>query len=123
MMVMLVGSFLTWWYGVGWARVARSLMPRTKGVLASFSAGQLLKTLFQPWRRIITYPGRSLEDRFRAIGDNLVSRVIGFAVRVIVLLAAVVMLIVIAILTVLEIIIWPLLPLAIPGCLIAGLVI
>jgi len=122
MRVMLVGSFLGWWYGAGWRKVARSLGPRAQGVLDSLSVKQLLKTLFQPWRRIITYPGRSLEDRFRAIGDNLVSRVIGFAVRSIVLLAAVTMLVLVAILTVLEIIIWPLLPLAVPGCLIAGLV-
>jgi len=122
MRVMLVGSFLGWWYGAGWLKVARSLGPRSQGVLDSLSVKQLIKTLFQPWRRIITYPGRSLEDRFRAIGDNLVSRVIGFAVRSIVLLAAIAMLVLVTILTIVEIIIWPLLPLAVPGCLIAGLV-
>jgi hypothetical protein len=120
---MLLGSFLGWWYGAGWARVAHSLGPRLRGVSDSFSVGQLFKTLFEPWRRIITYPGRSLEDRFRAIGDNLVSRIIGFLVRVIVLLAAGVVLLIIAVLTLIEIIVWPLLPLAVPGCLIAGLMI
>jgi hypothetical protein len=122
MMVMLVGSFLSWWYGAGWARIMHSLGPRMRGVLDSFSVRQLLRTLFAPWRRIITYPGRSLEDRFRAIGDNLFSRAVGFVVRLIVLLAAVVMLIIIAVLTLVEIVIWPLLPLAVPGCLVTGLV-
>lgn len=50
------------------------------------------------------------------------SRVIGFFVRLFALLAAFVTLAVIGILTILELIIWPLLPLAIPGFLIMGLV-
>jgi len=123
MMVMLVASFFSWWYGVGWAKVMRSLEPRLQTVLDNFSVSQLLKTLFAPWRRIVTYPGRSLGERFRALGDNLVSRVIGFIVRIIVLLAAAVTLLIIVVLTLAEVIIWPLLPLAVPGLLIAGLVI
>jgi len=123
MMVMLVASFFSWWYGAGWAKVMRSLRPRLRGVMDNFSVKQLLKTLFAPWRRIVTYPGRSLGERFRALGDNLVSRIIGFIVRVLVLLAAAVILLTITVLTLIEVIIWPLLPLAVPGCLIAGLVI
>lgn len=86
-----------------------------------FSAAQLLKTLFAPWRRIITYPGASLADRWKAWGDNLFSRIIGFVVRLIVLLAALVALTIVAVVTAIEMLLWPLLPLAIPGCLIAGL--
>ena len=77
--------------------------------------------MFSPWRRIISYGGRGLEDRLKAVLDNLVSRAIGFVVRLFVLLAAIVTMVVICLLTIIEIIIWPLLPLAIPGCLIAGL--
>lgn len=120
-MHMLVASFLSWWYGAGWARVTRSLGSRLQAILDNFSVKQLLRTLFAPWRRIITYPGRSLEERFRALGDNLFSRAIGFVVRVIVLIAACVALFIIALLTLVEIVVWPLLPLAIPACLIAGL--
>jgi hypothetical protein len=122
MMVMLVASFFSWWYGDGWARVMHSLGPRCRSVLDSFSVKQLMRTLFAPWRRIITYPGRSLEDRFRALGDNLFSRAIGFVVRIIVLLAAGAALLLVTVLTVMEIVIWPLLPVAVPGCLIAGLI-
>lgn len=90
--------------------------------MASFSVRQLLRTLFAPWRKIISYPGRSLQDRFRAWLDNMFSRLVGFVVRVSVLMAAVVTIIAVSILTMLELVLWPLLPLAIPGCLILGAV-
>ncbi len=121
-MIMLLTSFFSWWYGAGWRSVAASFSPRIQGVLAGFSVPQLLRTMFAPWRRIITYPGRSLEERFRAWGDNLFSRAIGFVVRVFVLMAAFVTVGLVALLTALQLIIWPLLPFAVPGCLVAGLV-
>jgi hypothetical protein len=120
-MTMLVLSFFSWWYGWGWRLVFNSFGPRLRGVMNGFSVVQLLGTLFAPWRRIITYPGASLEDKMRAKFDNLFSRIIGFVVRAGVLLAAVVTLLVVALLTGIEVVVWPLLPLAVPGCLIAGL--
>ncbi len=122
-MAMLILSFFSWWYGRGWGLVFDSLGPRLGGVLDLFSVGQLFRTLFEPWRRIITYPGTSLDARMRALVDNAFSRAIGFVVRVIVLIAAVVFLAVVAVLSIVELVIWPLLPLAVPGCLIAGLII
>jgi hypothetical protein len=119
---MLVLSFLSWWYGPGWKQVFGSLGPRLKGVSASFSVAQLLRTLFEPWRRIVSYPGASLEAKIRAWGDNLVSRAIGFVVRFSVLVCAFFAVIFVGLFTILEVVAWPLLPLAIPGCLIAGLV-
>jgi hypothetical protein len=118
---MLVLSFLSWWYGRGWKEVATSLKPRLVGVMTGFSVKQLARTLFQPWRRIITYPGASLAEKFRAWGDNAVSRAVGFTVRAGVLAAAFVALAAMAAATVIEIIAWPLLPLAVPAFLIAGL--
>lgn len=95
--------------------------PRMKGVLNNFSVFQLARTLFEPWRRIVTYPGSSLAEKFKAWGDNAVSRAVGFTVRASVILLAFLTLVAVAILTVIEIIIWPLLPFAVPGFLIAGL--
>jgi len=121
MMVMLAASFLSWWYGRGWKNVIGSFEPRLQGVVELFSVTQLLRTLFAPWRRIITYPGASMEEKWRAWGDNAFSRVIGFVVRIFVLLTAACAMLVVAILTIIQIALWPLLPLAIPGCLVAGL--
>jgi hypothetical protein len=122
-MIMLVLSFFSWWYGRGWKQVLDSFEPRLRGFMDIFSVNQLLKTLFAPWRRIISYPGASLDERFRAWGDNLFSRMIGFVVRFFVLLTALLSLALITALTVVELIVWPLLPVAVPGCIVAGLLI
>jgi hypothetical protein len=119
---MLVLSFLSWWYGRGWKEVLTGFRPRMRSVLDNFSVSQLARTLFQPWRRIVTYPGSSLAEKFRAWGDNAVSRAVGFTVRSGVIIIAFFVLIAVAVLTVVEIIVWPLLPLAVPSFLIAGLV-
>jgi hypothetical protein len=119
---MLLLSFFSWWYGKGWEQVARSFISRQHTVSDAFSVNQLLRTLFAPWRRIITYPGRSLAERFRAWGDNMFSRIIGFIVRLGVLVTAGLSLLAIGLLTLLEIIIWPLLPIAIPALIVAGFI-
>jgi len=120
-MPMLI-AFFSWWYGNGWRQVVNSFKPRIRTIAENFSVAQLLRTLFSPWKRIITPPGRSLEARFRAAGDNVFSRCIGFIVRVGVLLAALICVLVVVVLSIIEIIVWPLLPLAVPGFIIMGLV-
>lgn len=120
MLVMLVVAFFSWWYGRGWREVAVNIGPRLEGVAATFSVSQLLRTLFQPWRRIITYPGDSLAAKFRAWGDNVFSRAIGFVVRLFVLFAALLILIVVLVFSVIEVVAWPLLPPAVPVLLILG---
>jgi hypothetical protein len=122
MMVMLALSFFSWWYGRGWKQVATSFGPRIHTVADSFSAGQLLRTLFAPWRRIVTPPSAGLSAKLRALVDNLVSRTVGFFVRLIVLLAALVTIIGITLLTAIELIAWPLLPIAVPVLIVKGLV-
>lgn len=121
-MIMLALSFFSWWYGRGWRDLATSVGPRIQGVANTFSVSQLLKTLFQPWRRIITYPGDSLAEKFHAWGDNVFSRAIGFVVRTMVLLASLIAILATIIFSVIEIIIWPLLPPAVPILLIMGVI-
>ncbi len=117
-----MASFFSWWYGLGWKEVVASLRPRLRTVSEAFSVKQLLRTMFEPWRRITSNPGRSLGDRFQAWADNMFSRAIGFVVRSFVLLGAGVTLILIAILTIIEIVLWPILPVAIPVLLVLGVI-
>jgi hypothetical protein len=111
---MLILSFFQWWYGPGWLKVLHAMDSRVVSLSAAFSVPQLLKTLFAPWRRIITYPGASLEARFKAWGDNMFSRVLGFVVRLFVLLAAAICIAGAVIATVVELVCWPLVPLLVP---------
>ncbi len=120
-MVMLVREFFTWWYTRGWAQVVHDLRRRTGTTLQMFSVPGLVRTLFAPWRRIVTNPGASLEAKMRAMGDNLISRGVGFAVRFFTLIAAGVTLAVVIVSGVLLIIVWPLLPVGVPAALILGL--
>jgi hypothetical protein len=119
---MLAVSFFSWWYGRGWRQVAASFTSRLQGIAATFSVSQLLRTLFAPWRRIISYPGASLGERFRAWGDNMFSRAVGYMVRLVVLFTALLAAIIVMIFSLIELVVWPLLPIAGPVLIIIGLV-
>jgi hypothetical protein len=105
-------EMLTWWYGQGWIGVVRSMQRRLYNTAHMYSAGLLIQTLFSPWRRIITSPGASMQAHMQAFLDNLISRFVGFGVRMLVLITALLSLIGVAIGCLLELIIWPLLPIA-----------
>lgn len=118
---MLIGSFFVWWYGQGWAFVFKNMQRRLRQTEQAFSVGTLLQTLFSPWRRVISYPGSSLQAHIQAVLDNTISRFVGFMVRVLVLITAVIVLLVVIIVALLEIIAWPLVPLMIVAGIIKGL--
>ncbi len=122
MLVMFIAAFFSWWYGKGWEQVALSFGRRTKSVANAFSINQLVRTLFAPWRRIISYPGASLGDKMRAWADNLFSRTIGLIVRLIVIFFASLIIVFVGLLTIIEMAIWPLLPPAVIACPILGIV-
>lgn len=117
---MLVLAFFSWYYKEGWTATLHSSKKRVSRINRAFSVPLLLTTLFAPWRRIVTYPGSSLSDHLKAWADNLVSRAIGFVVRVCVLIAAMIMISTVMLLSLLELLIWPLVPPAIIGALVAG---
>ncbi len=108
-MFMFISSFFSWWYTRGWSQVVNSFSGRTKSILNYFSVNQLLNTLFAPWRRIISYSGANIGDRFRAALDNLFS-------------AAFIATILVAVFTIIEIIMWPLLPFSFVILIILGVV-
>jgi hypothetical protein len=108
---MLILEFFKWWYGVGWQKAIKGGVGLVKKVELSFSILVLLKTLFSPWKRIITPPGRALEDKLSAMLDNLVSRTIGFFVRIFSLITAIVLITGAAIIGLVIATSWPLIPL------------
>ena len=114
-------DLFVWWYGNGWTGVLRATRRRLAGLAAAFSIATLLKTLFAPWKRIITYPGAGLDAKLRALGDNLISRFVGFMVRIVALLAALVSFVGLCLVGLAELIIWPLLPLIAAVLIVKGL--
>ncbi|HSW79451.1 MAG TPA: hypothetical protein VLG47_01620 [Candidatus Saccharimonadales bacterium] len=118
----MLAQFFIWWYGEGWRTQSKLGWRRVNQTSRAFSAPLLLSTLFAPWRRIITNPGASLQAKMQAAGDNLVSRAVGFTVRIFVLITAGVMLLALSAFTVFIVIFWPLIPLLILFGIIWGLI-
>ena len=92
---MFVVYCLSWWYTAGWKHQFESTVQRVAKVGKAFSGGSLLRTLFSPWKQIVSGTARdaSLNDKMRALVDNLVSRFVGFMIRSLTLIAAVIVLI------------------------------
>lgn len=114
-------ELLRWWYGPGWLLAARRIGERTANVSHAFSAPILLKTLFAPWKRIVSTGAKGFDAQIQAMLDNLVSRTVGFTTRLVVLIAAMFMLTGTFLLSVSIVIVWPLIPAAIVYCVIRGI--
>lgn len=114
-------EFFVWWYGPGWLDAWKNCFTWVKNVEQAFSVDVLLKTLFSPWKRIISSPGRSIDEKFRGLIDNLISRTVGFMVRLMVLVIALVMIAVMAVAGLVLAILWPVMPLLSLGLIIWGI--
>ena len=110
---MFLVGLISWWYGRGWVGQWSRMAGRFKATLEFFSVGQLLGTLFSPFRQISAGPSGdgSLPAAFRAFIDKLISRVIGAFVRFCTIIAGLVVIILQAIYELIVIIGWWFLPL------------
>ena len=104
-------ELLKWWYGSGWLGAWNNVGSSVKKVQLTFAIPVLVRNLFAPWKQIITVPGRSLDEKFRASIDNLVSRAVGFFIRLATLIAASAVITLSAVFGLAVAIVWPLLPL------------
>ena len=83
---MAIVGIMLWWYTDGWKQAARNVRARLVSLYDYFSIDILLKTLFSPFRQISA--GRidgPIAVQIRAFGDRLLSRIIGFVVRSVVM--------------------------------------
>jgi len=119
---MLAVTFVRWWYGAGWNTLVHNVQRRNQRTIDSFSIPTLLRTLFAPWKRIVSAPGAGIDAHLRAIGDNAISRLVGFTVRLTVLVSAAVSLAFLAVFGLIQIAVWPFIPFAAVGLIIGGLV-
>lgn len=115
---MLALAFLEWWYGAGWVKGYRDWIGRLKRTYYGFSVPLLLRTLVAPWRRIVTPKAGAIGDKLRAVVDNAVSRTVGLVVRLITLVAAAVVCLWWSLICLIQLVAWPLLPVAALGLVI-----
>lgn len=116
---MLIVGFLSWWYGNGWRRRLSVLGEYLARVYDYFSIDLLVKTWFAPFRMNGTdRRGNSLGDKFRAMGDRLVSRIIGGLLRTFMIIFGLISLVLVSVFGLLGVLLW----LAVPIFPVAGLV-
>jgi hypothetical protein len=84
---MIAWDILVWWYTEGWRQRLTALQEGVASMMDYFSIDLLLRTLFSPFRQISA--GRvdgPLDLQVRAFFDQLISRLIGAVVRLIVVI-------------------------------------
>jgi hypothetical protein len=113
-MLMLLFSMLGWWYTRGWAWLARHmLLTRNKRIAEFFSVADLLKTMFAPFRQdSIDTKNAPISLKLQALGGNLISRIFGFIIRLILIISGLVLIVVNTVIGLELLIVWPLLPFA-----------
>jgi hypothetical protein len=121
--MLMFGSFLSWWYGEGWAAQVREVGDRLSRVNDRYSIGLLLSTLFSPFRQISAGSVRGpLGVQMRAFFDRLISRFIGAGIRSVLIGIGLTAAFIGLLLGVLRIIFWPLLPvLPLIGLVLSGI--
>lgn len=110
---MIIWLSFRWWYSSGWNWIIRTtLIERSKNILVAFSVGSLLRTLFAPYRQTFTGGVKgSLSDLLRALLDNVISRFVGFFVRLLIITAGIISLIFVFIVGIIIVVCWPIVPL------------
>ena len=121
--LMLMAAFLQWWYGPGWRDAGQKLRGHIRNTYLMYSVPQLLRTMFEPWRRITSNSGPSLDAKMRDLADNLVSRFIGFMVRLFTIIAAGTVILFWIIFGGLFVLLWPFLPILGPALIVGGLLV
>lgn len=108
---MVFVALFSWWYTTGWAQLGRRALLRLAGVLDFFSVGLLFKSLFAPFRQISV--GRvqgSLDTQIRAWADRQVSRAIGAAVRLVVIMVGLIAVMLTFVVSFFLLALWPFVP-------------
>ena len=104
-----------WWYAHGWSIFIQKIKVFFGNITDFFSMGDLLRTLFQPFRQISAASAgseSSLDLKFHMFIDRLVSRFVGFFTRLILLIVGSIIIIAGSIVSLALIILWPLIPFA-----------
>lgn len=110
---MQVWALLRWWYGAGWLGELERQAKRLDRVEDYFSFGALLRSFFQPFKQIDAEPRRGdLGVMMRAWLDRTVSRVVGAAARLTLVLIGCLWWFVTVLIGVCWMLVWPFLPIA-----------
>lgn len=109
---MFLVGMISWWYNPGLRGQFGRIRDRLLATIHFFSIGQLLATLFSPFRQISAGKTQgSVAIQIRAFFDQTISRVIGAIVRLFTILAGIIVLLLQMVGEVLIVLVWLTLPL------------
>ncbi|MBR2767013.1 hypothetical protein IKF20_03040 [Candidatus Saccharibacteria bacterium] len=112
---MAIAEMFLWWYAHGWSVFIKKLRGHLTNIIDFFSMSSLVRTLFQPFRQISAETASadsSLELKFHMFVDRLVSRIVGFFSRLILLITGTIIIVLGGIISLILIILWPIIPFA-----------
>lgn len=110
---MAITEMFLWWYSQGWSVFIRKIHLFLTNIADFFSMSSLIRTLFQPFRQISAESANSdssLDLKFQMFIDRLVSRIVGFFTRLILLLVGCFIIIIGSVACLALIILWPFIP-------------
>jgi hypothetical protein len=114
-------TYFSWWYGQELAYIWRSAGNIIRNVFQTFSISVLLRTLFSPWKRdAYSAENVSLDVRMHLALDNLISRGIGFIIRIFTILTGLIFTVFAMVIMLVVILFWLCLPLVIIGLIVDG---
>ena len=108
---MVIASLIRWWYFDGWAQQLQKIRWAFVRMADRFSIGLLVETLFAPFRQISAdEQARTDGGMANVIVDKLISRLIGFFMRTVMIIVGTITLIGLAVISLARLVIWPLMP-------------
>lgn len=111
---MAITEMLLWWYASGWNVFLKKLRNWLASIADFFSMGSLIRTLFKPYRQISADTANrsaSLDIKFHMFLDRLVSRLIGFISRLVILIIGSCLILLGSLFSFLLLLLWPFIPL------------
>lgn len=115
-------TYFSWWYGDGLIRFWQAIQIMTEKVYSFFSITLLLRTIFDPWKRDAYYiENAAIDIRIKIWFNNLISRVIGFIIRLFTIFAGLVVTSVFFIFLIVILLGWVFLPIVVIFLIINGL--
>jgi hypothetical protein len=119
----IIRHYLLWHYTEAYKELFSVCKNLIWFIVHFFSIPQLLKTLFSPWRRIVEEKKKSwdIEDFASRIVVNIISRIIGAIMRLLVISAGLTCLLIMLGTSAILCVLWMALPAIIVGCFALGI--
>ena len=107
---MIAANMISWWYSLGRGIFIGKIFEKMRGTVDFFSFSTIFRTLFAPFKQFSA--NETEGSRLSVAFDKLFSRIMGFIVRVGILIVGVVVLILQFVVSLASIVAWPILPVA-----------